>query len=570
MAGPEEEEKLIEEFFGIEPRSSSQSEVMTIFARMFSEYYHDSESVVSLEDHLKKLRSALSPDMIFTHDMLGNNLIFAKIHEQLVGMGLSHVPYIRTNARYPMKVAHLIYPGGSLSADRDFACRLIKAFFDRAPAELGPSASRASSSSTEAPTVAAAHVAASPSNGNMELQTTMLKMMQLMMQNMNMGLPAAGHSTPVQNEASPTTSFESRRGDARAGDRHHRSDPRAANNRACQDIGNRFKAKDSKFSGDDTENLQEYLDQYLAVSEDFGLTATQRLQYMHNLFRGEALRFFIQNIRGTASTIGEAVFIMQSQFNSADKQQRVKAELSTVKLRTFVNQCNGSLHQGLRKLAAHIEERTPLCPPNFRFESNRVDFLRQAVISYPWAQPMLYKISPSTKFRSLFTELANALQVHEESSMKNDLAASETSSPLFKGSKPNILFTQPKYAKTLFPGAKQDSQCWNCGNFGHRFTQCRKPMDMTAIAARKAAFYDKKKKDASGAKRTLFELAQGFNELLDLAQSADDIVASAYFHDASDSSSSDDEPPMANVKFLTGPGASDENVNSESNAELDF
>lgn len=182
---------------------------------------------------------------------------------------------------------------------------------------------------------------------------------------------------------------------------------------------------------------------------------------------------------------------------------------------------------------------------------------------------MLYKISPSTKFRALFTELANALQVHEESSMKQDLAASESSPPTFRSSKPNILFTQPKYAKKLFPGSRQDSQCWNCGNFGHRFTQCRQQLDMTAIAARKSAFYDKKK-EASGAKRTLFELAQGVNELLNLTKEPEDVVSSAYFHEADDSSSSDTEAPTANVKFTAGPGASDMFVVAESDSELDF
>ena len=59
--------------------------------------------------------------------------------------------------------------------------------------------------------------------------------------------------------------------------------------------------------------------------------------------------------------------------------------------------------------------------------------------------------------------------------------------------KPQIFFTQPRYAKEvvrmIFPGSNRDKQCWNCGKEGHQFTKCKYTLDNARIAARKLKFY---------------------------------------------------------------------------------
>ena len=111
--------------------------------------------------------------------------------------------------------------------------------------------------------------------------------------------------------------------------------------------------------------------------------------------------------------------------------------------------------------------------------------------------------------------------------------------------KPLILFNQPKYArkvkKKLFPGAQKDCSCWNCGLLGHRLAKCRKPINPTAIAARKAAFMEKKY-GKHAPKRTLYETAQGIAELLDIdINTNDDNAAETYFGDAFEILSSSEE-----------------------------
>lgn len=90
-------------------------------------------------------------------------------------------------------------------------------------------------------------------------------------------------------------------------------------------------------------------------------------------------------MKGKETTIGAAVYRIQNHFNGVDKQQRVKAKLSTLTLDQFIRKNNRNLREGLCELATYITNRTPQCPPNFRSEENKFDFLRQAVIGNEWA-----------------------------------------------------------------------------------------------------------------------------------------------------------------------------------------
>lgn len=116
------------------------------------------------------------------------------------------------------------------------------------------------------------------------------------------------------------------------------------------------------------------------------------------------------------------------------------------------------------------------------------------MLSYPRAQPILSTVNNQTRYQSLYTQLANALQIHEEARQRGQLSLGVPSrkqggSP---GDKPFILFTQLRYQKKVadkFSSGSRDAlDCWNCGMPGHRMRQCTKPLNAAAIAARKADF----------------------------------------------------------------------------------
>lgn len=201
-------------------------------------------------------------------------------------------------------------------------------------------------------------------------------------------------------------------------------------------------------------------------------------------------------------------------------------------------------------MATYIANRTPQCPPVFRSESHKVYFLKQAVMDQTWASSILVRINPATEFQSLYTELANALQLHQEMKQRQGITSAKPG-PLSKSSKPFIYFIQPrvvKYmAKAMFPGNENVPECWNCGSKGHRFTKFHKELNLTKIVAKKAEYFAKKGNKKYGAKRVLYELASGLSELCKIDSEVSD-YAKAFFGDIIDeddtlsTSSSDSEP----------------------------
>ena len=76
-----------------------------------------------------------------------------------------------------------------------------------------------------------------------------------------------------------------------------------------------FATKNQKYSGAEDESYDKFVDQYIAASRDLCIPVKERHQYLHNLFRGEALRFYNANVEGRAADFLEALRIMKEQFN---------------------------------------------------------------------------------------------------------------------------------------------------------------------------------------------------------------------------------------------------------------
>ena len=386
------------------------------------------------------------------------------------------------------------------------------------------------------------------------------------------------------NQSQPyTTGFQPQRTQTQ----HSPSVPSAsATARACSDNPNvhhhinvLLKNKESKYSGSDEEHLQDFMDAYASAAEDYQLTPREKLQYFHNLFRGDALSFYNMNVKNRYSSFEEAVRVIYGHFNSPDVQQRVKTDMSTLSLTKFADK-EGSIPKGLSALATYIANRTPQCPPCFRTEANKVDFLKQAVLDQSWAKEILVRINPGTQFQSLYTELANALQLHQEVQQRTGFPNSRAGTSS-KATKPFIYFTQPKVVKSLanamFPGNDNASSCWNCGRKGHRFTKCHKDLDLARIAAAKSEYFAKKSNSKKGMKRVLYELVNGLNDLCNVQEdTCSDEVAKAFFGDLMDdsesevSSSSEDEADEEIPKESLFAGVQSGSPTNEPDSEQDF
>ncbi len=95
------------------------------------------------------------------------------------------------------------------------------------------------------------------------------------------------------------------------GNRSHSNDT-CSSARNAMHIAKLFFSKDRKYNGNDDESYDKFVDQYLAASRDLCFYPSERLQYLHNLFHGEALRFYNANVVGRARLFSEALQMMRT------------------------------------------------------------------------------------------------------------------------------------------------------------------------------------------------------------------------------------------------------------------
>eukprot|EP00171_Calliarthron_tuberculosum_P002991 IDg2991t1 len=102
--------------------------------------------------------------------------------------------------------------------------------------------------------------------------------------------------------------------------------------KVAHNIAMRFRENSAKFSGDIGESWIEYVAEYLQVSRDYNLSTVQKLQFLHNILRGDAKRFYLDQIQGHVNSFQQAVDSIGREYNSIVRQNRVKNYLSGIRL----------------------------------------------------------------------------------------------------------------------------------------------------------------------------------------------------------------------------------------------
>lgn len=291
--------------------------------------------------------------------------------------------------------------------------------------------------------------------------------------------------------------------------------------RVARDVGNRFKSRENKYSGSSDEDINVAYDLYEAMGKDYMLTPRQKLQYLHNLFTGEALKYYNDVVFPNSTSFGEAFTKLRNHFVNPQIQMRNHLDLSSLKFDKFLEK-SGSPHEALKSILDYIRNKSKQVPADFRSEGQKIQYLKNAIMTQEWAEFPLQSIGVNTTFKDLGEELSNALLFNEQ----RQTAQGDPKDPLTRHgspSKPQINFTQGRYAREiagkLFPGYPKNRDCWNCGKPGHRVTRCREQLNPARIAARKAEFLKSKKgkpfvkSGLSDTKQVLFEMVSGLNEL---------------------------------------------------------
>eukprot|EP00171_Calliarthron_tuberculosum_P023645 IDg23645t1 len=162
--------------------------------------------------------------------------------------------------------------------------------------------------------------------------------------------------------------------------------------RTAHNIGMRFKEKESKFSGDIGQSWIEYVAEYQQVARDYGLSPSQKKQYLHNLLRGDAKRFYLDQVDNQVNNFNQAVQVIENEYNSVVRQNRVKTYLSTLRLSKFVTDGTDEL-SALEKVYKLITKLSPQVPQSHRGEAHKIEFLRNSTVGFAWATEPLSRIA---------------------------------------------------------------------------------------------------------------------------------------------------------------------------------
>lgn len=287
--------------------------------------------------------------------------------------------------------------------------------------------------------------------------------------------------------------------------------------RIGQSIGMRYSKENMKFTGAEDQAFHEYVSFYLQVTRDFSLTNDQKLQFMYNIFGGEAKRYFDSHVEGHVATFSEAVLIMNKQYNSATRQTAVQNRLSNLRFGRLTA-------QGLTEKAAletiykTITKLAPQLPMNYRDDSHKRDYLRLSVVGVPWARDPLGRLTTeSMSLERLYAELSSELQLYEEFDAAsepnpNGVAATQAvvkpnfyaGQGVYGGPNKGVGASRPGSWKGKGPapndgrGTRFDplsiAGCFNCDDPKHLLKNCPKPIDAIRATQRKVAYYDKKTK----------------------------------------------------------------------------
>jgi len=115
----------------------------------------------------------------------------------------------------------------------------------------------------------------------------------------------------------------------------------------------------------------------------------------------------------------EAVDLVESEYNSALRQNRVNNHLNSLRLSLFVAECL-NLTAALEKAYKLITKLAPQVPCSHRGDAHKMEFLRNATIGNSLATEPLSRIAThQLSFQVLYGDLEAPLQLENESKRAN-------------------------------------------------------------------------------------------------------------------------------------------------------
>lgn len=174
-----------------------------------------------------------------------------------------------------------------------------------------------------------------------------------------------------------------------------------------------------------------------------------KVYFFIDVFTGAARDFFYDHCRGDMNFRGRADKML-IEYDSDATRLGVHLEWVILTIKQFMaNQKNIDDVVILTRIVEHVTTPIPQCPPNFCTESNKIRFLRHALLMQSWAENAVKNtISAKCTFIAFVTALRK--QLHQKVEQKS-CGLSLVSSTLYRryGRIPQIKWLKNREARTL-------------------------------------------------------------------------------------------------------------------------
>ena len=181
----------------------------------------------------------------------------------------------------------------------------------------------------------------------------------------------------------------------------------APNSKIAHNISSRFK-KEDRYTGKSEKIFMNAVNNCRDCAQDFHLSDEQMLRFFHNVFDGEAKRYYRSHVIQHAQDFNSATLLMVNEFNSLTRQSRARKRLQNLELPQIMETKRIPVSEALEELRETITNCTPQGPPTHQSEQDKTEYLHDAVIGVEWAKSVLTQslaTIPPWTFQQLYTAL---------------------------------------------------------------------------------------------------------------------------------------------------------------------
>ncbi len=132
---------------------------------------------------------------------------------------------------------------------------------------------------------------------------------------------------------------------------------------------------------------------------------------------GDSKRFYLDSVFPHVQTFNHAVELIEQEYNSSVRPNRVKNVLNTLRLQGKLGE-NQEEGEALAKVYKIISKLAQQVPNSHRGNAHKIEFLRNAVVKCDWATEPLSRIAThNLSFQQLYGELEAAHQLDKEAKL---------------------------------------------------------------------------------------------------------------------------------------------------------